>query len=444
MEITPEHIEHIRKSFSSMTSKEELVGLLNYVKPLVYGEDAVAFELKQITYYANPKVNKNRYFRFEIKKKDGSARVIHAPVAGLKAIQRCLNLILQIVFEPHPAATGFVPEKSIVDNAKVHVGSNYVYNIDLKDFFPSIEQARVWRTLQLPPFHLGKRSAEKSPANKGPLAELWLAVLKSTPDHKRLQLNNIISALVCYEMEVERLNEKEEWIKEVRNVLPQGAPTSPTITNIVCQKLDFILTGVAKKFGMKYTRYADDITFSSMHSVFAKNSPVKNDAGRTFIEELNRVVKEQGFHIKESKVRLQRRGYRQEVTGLIVNDKVNVNKRYVRKLRVWLHRWELFGYEKAEQLFLRDYLKDRAHLVKGKPNMINVINGKLLYLEMVKGKDDTTYRRLRNRFELLEAKKQLPDTSKIGSKPKEASKVSKILKLLRNEGLSKVREKYPL
>lgn len=445
MEINKEHIQHIKTSFANMRSKAELLALLNYVKPIVYGEESVPFELKQITYYANPKLNKNRYLAFEIKKKSGAARKIHAPVPGLKAIQRCLNFILQVVYEPHPTAHGFVLDKSIVDNAKIHVNSNYVYNIDLKDFFPSIDQARVWKTLQLPPFNLGLNFPKDGtfdvreggviidgkPVKYGNSVNLLFA-------KERLMLNNIICALVCHEMEVERLNEKTgEWEKVIRNVLPQGAPTSPTITNIVCRKLDFKLNGVAKRFNLKYSRYADDITFSSMHSVFTKNSPIKNDAGRTFLEELNRVITEQNFHIKESKVRLQRKGYRQEVTGLNVNEKVNVQRRYIKKLRVWLHRWELFGYEMAEGKFLRDYLKDRGHLVKGKPHMTNVIDGKLMYLEMVKGKEDSTYRNLKRRFDLLVAGGNI-------TKEKERENLNEIFAVLKSEGLTKAREKYPL
>jgi hypothetical protein len=73
-------------------------------------------------------------------------------------------------------------------------------------------------------------------------------------------------------MQVDRKNAVGEWEKVTRNVLPQGAPTSPVLTNIVCQKLDFLLTGVAKRFGLKYSRYADDITFSSMHNVYQPDS----------------------------------------------------------------------------------------------------------------------------------------------------------------------------
>src|SRR5690606_10243380 len=103
---------------------------------------------------------KKRYTVFSIKKRSGAERIIHAPSKGLKVIQKCLNLVLQTVYaqHQHKAATGFVPGKSIVDNAKLHTNSLYVYNLDLKDFFPSIDQARVWGRLKFPPFNLNEKS----------------------------------------------------------------------------------------------------------------------------------------------------------------------------------------------------------------------------------------------------------------------------------------------
>ena len=190
------HIDYIRKAFQEMTTMEDFLVLLNYAKPLVYGEDHYAFEMKQITYYLKNRSSLNtpepqnessgtklilrknvppivfinepsgvygrkrnavpdtRYTSFQIKKKSGSIRNIHAPVPGLKAIQTTLGFVLQCIFEPHTAAMGFVRGKSIVDNARIHTGQHYVYNIDLKDFFPSIDQARVWKCLQLKPFNL--------------------------------------------------------------------------------------------------------------------------------------------------------------------------------------------------------------------------------------------------------------------------------------------------
>jgi Reverse transcriptase (RNA-dependent DNA polymerase) len=142
MKIEPSHINQIKASFEKMQTKEDLLQLLNETKPLIYGVKTIPFDLKQLTWYANPKLSVKRYTEFKIKKKSGSERSIHAPVKGLKALQKTLSLILQCVFQPHQAAMGFVPGKSIVDNAKLHTGNKYVYNIDLKDFFPSVDQAR--------------------------------------------------------------------------------------------------------------------------------------------------------------------------------------------------------------------------------------------------------------------------------------------------------------
>ena len=154
MKIEKKHIVYIQLAFANMQSRQDFLDLLNYTKLLIYGKDYIRFELKQITFYANPKNTNKAYKSFQIKKKSGAARTIYAPENGLKAIQKTLALILQCVFQPHEAAKGFVMGKSVVDNAKEHTGKNYVYNIDLKDFFPSIEQARVWACLKLKPFNI--------------------------------------------------------------------------------------------------------------------------------------------------------------------------------------------------------------------------------------------------------------------------------------------------
>ena len=454
MKLEQTHIDHIRTAFEKMQSREDLLHVLNEAKPLVYGDKAVSFDLKQLTWYANPKLGRKRYAEFKIKKKSGAERSIHAPVKGLKSLQKTLSFVLQCVYEPHNAAMGFVRDRSIVDNAKLHVGSKYVYNIDLKDFFPSVDQARVWKCFQLKPFNLNKASSVepqymkwedfkkehlktdepvtflkgkgrmftntlygtlyvannfdkekdkyillgssslKTKAGKSLEGTLWL--VNTIPDTSRLDIANIIASLCCTEMEVERKSETGEWEKVKRNVLPQGAPTSPVITNIVCQKLDYLLSGVAKRFGLKYSRYADDITFSSMHNVYQPESE--------FLKELHRIITQQNFHIKESKTRLQKDGYRKEVTGLLVNEKANVQKRYIKQLRMWLYYWERYGYERSSGFFLQQYIADKGHVKNGKPDMANVISGKLDYLKMVKGADNELYQKLKARFEKITGK----------------------------------------
>ena len=478
-----EHIDEIKDAFEKMQSREELLALLNLAKPFVLGTNTVPFEMRQITWHANPKLGRKRYRQFVIKKKSGSDRKIHAPVPGLKALQKTLSFILQCVFEPHKAAMGFVRNRSIVDNAKLHAGSNYVYNIDLKDFFPSVDQARVWKCLQLKPFSLAllngnfenvsawedfKRDALKTEdpitfntlnykgyteTAIGPITfdsnfdimkekfviqvgeklsipgEESIGVYKLTnlhPKKRRLDLANIIACICCTEMEVERKNEEGEWEIVKRNVLPQGAPTSPAITNIVCQRLDFLLTGVANRFGLKYSRYADDITFSSMHNVYQPEGE--------FLKELHRIIIEQGFHIKESKTRLQKEGYRKEVTGLLVNEKANVQQRYIKQLRMWLYYWERYGYERAYDFFFQQYASDKGHKMKGKPDMVNVISGKLDYLKMVKGMENELYLKLKGRFDAL--------TGSNSYKENRQGHLDEVLSLLFDKGLNNAMSFY--
>jgi len=470
MKVDPALLAEMRKDFAGMKSRQEFLALLNKANKILYGEKAIDIKLKQLTWYANPEKNTARYKTFLIKKKSGGERIIHAPVQGLKRIQRALAFILQCVFEPHQAVMGFVWGKSIVDNARIHVGSRYVYNIDLKDFFPSIDQARVWKCLQLQPFNLndddlgpeerilGETGIRKIITDMGeviyykigkenvliPMTRMGdyekyrerLTSHLSDPRKKnkrafaltinsyetkvreiifddlkrfvatesnikdllwsastRLRLANLIAALCCTEMTVDRENDGADSVKVTRNVLPQGAPTSPVLTNVICQRLDRRLAGAARRFGATYSRYADDITFSSNINIFMTEGE--------FLEEVTRIIREQGFKINHSKVRLQKDGYRKEVTGLVVNEKVNVTKRYIKQIRMWLYYWERYGYDRAQSFFLQHYYADKGHVKKGKPEMANVLAGKLDYLKMVRGDEDPAYQKMRGRLDAL-------------------------------------------
>lgn len=357
MKIEQTHIEQIRKEFAELQSKEDLVKLLSEAKKMLYGVECKPIQLKSLTYYANPILCKKRYQSFTIKKKSGANRTIHAPVKGLKSILRSLNFVLQCIYEPHEAATGFVLEKSIVDNARKHMGQHYVLNMDLKDFFHSFDRNRVKMGFMYEPFNLN--------GEKEPLAFL-------------------LASLCTHPFEIDG---------EVKTVLPQGSPTSPTLTNILCKKLDRRLTGLANRFGITYTRYADDITFSSPHNIYTDEA---------LKMELKRIIEDdQKLVINPKKTRLQKSGYRQEATGLIVNDKVNVRRRYVKQIRMWLYYWEQYGYEKAEQIFKRDYIAEKGHVKNTNAHLVNVLDGKLEFLKMVKGAEDGTYKGLKGRFDRL-------------------------------------------
>ncbi|RBI91756.1 RNA-directed DNA polymerase [Elizabethkingia miricola] len=357
MKIEQIHIKQIRKQFAELKSKEDLVILLSDAKNILHSEECKPFQLKSLTYYANPKLCKKRYQTFTIKKKSGADRTINAPVKGLKSILRSLNFVLQCVYEPHEAATGFVLQKSIVDNAKKHIGHHYVLNMDLKDFFHTFDRNRVKMGFIYAPFNLN--------GDKEPLAFL-------------------LASLCTHSFGIEG---------EVKTILPQGSPTSPTLTNILCSKLDRRLNGLANRFGATYTRYADDITFSSPHNIYNNED---------FNKELKRIIEEdQKLVINPKKTRLQKAGFRQEVTGLIVNDKVNVQRRYVKQIRMWLYLWEKWGYEIAQQKFLNDYIVDKGHVKNINAHLVDVLDGKLEFLKMVKGIEDGTYMGLKQRFDRL-------------------------------------------
>ncbi len=354
--------EQIKIAVSKAETSLDLLELLNKVKKEVYGDRCHPFSLKLLNYYCSPTRASKAYAHFKIPKKSGGFREISAPTKSLKSILTCLNVVFQSLYEPSTVAKGFLPRMSVVDNAAPHIGMLYVFNTDLKDFFPSIELGRVWTVLQLPQYGFKKDIAR------------------------------IVAGLCCMRVLDQELSTKEKT--HYKYVLPQGAPTSPILTNMVCQKLDRRLQGIAKRFNLHCTRYADDISFSGMHNVF--------QPGGEFIEELKHVILDQGFTINESKTRLQKKGERQEVTGLTVCEKVNVCRKYVRDLQSILYIWERYGYSAASARFS---VHDNTNRPKSKKSacakLERVVMGKLMYLKMVKGETDKTYIRLYYKFVAL-------------------------------------------
>lgn len=347
-----ECLEEIRVGWPQIKTKESLVFILNVALTFLYGKNARKLTLRMLNYYAYSSHNKKRYVTFQVpKKKKGEFRTIDAPCAGLKMIQRALNLIFQTIYTPHEAAMGFVPQRSVVTNARVHMGQKYVYNIDLKDFFPSITSGRLFKRLQVAPFNMDKKMA------------------------------SIVTDLCCYTN------------ADGKNVLPQGAPTSPTITNFISEHLDRKLSKLARAYGMKYTRYADDITFSCSSNMFAEDGK--------FCKSLRNIIEEEEhFKINTDKTRLCHSGERQEVTGLTVNEQTNVTRRYVKQIRLFLHIWEAKGLPEAQRFFEKHYTPKTTRPNVGIPHIENVIAGKLLYLKMVIG-ENNKYKKLYTRLEKL-------------------------------------------
>lgn len=357
---------------SQMSTREDLLALLNCIKQdeiRELGFDAdkfYPFTMKQLLYYCNPNHAFHRYRQFKIKKKSGGFRQITAPRnQSFMILLQSMNEILKSIYTPSEYATGFTENRSVVTNAAVHKGQNYVFNIDLKDFFPSVEQGRVMKRLTLAPFNFSPQIA--------------------------LLVSGLCSMRVKRETPIE--TKQHDLDKQFMYVLPQGAPTSPIITNMICDTLDRRLAGLAKRFGLRYTRYADDITFSSMHYVYSEKGEFRN--------ELVRIISTQGFVINEAKTRLQKLGSRQEVTGIIVSEKLNVTKKYVREIRSLLYIWDKYGYSAAMSRFYPKYKAEKGHVKKGNPDLTNVLDGKLMYLKMVKGDDDSVYVRLYTKFQEL-------------------------------------------
>ena len=367
---------------SQMSTREDLLALLNRIKQdeireLGFDVDKFyPFTMKQLLYYCNPNHAFHRFRQFKIKKKSGGFRQITAPRnRSFMMLLQSVNEILKAIYTPSDYAMGFTEKRSVVTNASVHRSQNYVFNIDLKDFFPSVEQGRVMKRLTLAPFNFSPQIA--------------------------LLISGLCSMRVKRVQPIE--TKQHDLDKQFMYVLPQGAPTSPIITNTICDTLDRRLAGLAKRFGLRYTRYADDITFSSMHYVYSENGE--------FIKELARIINTQGFVINKAKTRIQKLGRRQEVTGIIVSDKLNVTKKYVREIRSLLYIWDKYGYSAAMSRFYPKYKAEKGHIKKGNPDLTNVLDGKLMYLKMVKGDTDFVYVKLYTKFQELVNRDSGPDNT---------------------------------
>ncbi len=350
---------------AKLETTHDLLRLLNMIKMAELGEKGHPFIMPHLSYFIHPARNKNSYKTFLIPKKSGGTREISAPQAMLKSFLIYTNKILQSFYDCPEYVTGFVPEKSVVDNAERHLGMNYVFNIDLKDFFPSITKSRVWATLKHPPFNFNDTIADA------------------------------IAGLCCTEIEIEG---DKRW------VLPQGSPCSPILTNIVCKNLDRKLYKLSKKYNLRYSRYADDITFSGNRNIFHK--------GGEFHQEMEAIITVQQFVINDKKTRLQKKNERQEVTGLIVSDRVNVPREYIKWIDNLLYIWEKYGEADAFAKFIAHY-PPKHNLHNHMPNMQAVIQGKLNYLKMVKGADNEVWRRLQRRYNKLSGAKSSVEIANI-------------------------------
>lgn len=261
----------IRDEFLKLQTRDDIAKLLGVTT-------------KQLNFHLYVLPVEKKYKIFSIPKKSGGTRQISAPASPIKVIQRTLKEILETVYKPKPATQGFVSDRSIVTNARLHKKRRYVLNIDLDNYFPTIHFGRVRGMFMGNPYNLNNEVA------------------------------TILAQICCHE-----------------GALPQGAPTSPIISNMICAQLDAKLQQLAKKQQCTYSRYADDITFSTNRSKFPTALAHLSDIGQIEIgDELSSVIEANGFQINTKKTRLQVKQQRQEVTGLTVNKYPNVERRYVK------------------------------------------------------------------------------------------------------------------
>ncbi len=249
---------------------------------------------------------RTHYIRFSIPKKSGGSRELATPH---RTLARCQQWILKNLLEKipvHNAAHGFVQGRSTVTNAQPHQGKALVVGLDLKDFFPSITFVRARGFLQ---------AVGYSPAVA------------------------TIIALLCTESPRQTVRYAGEELQVATGppVLPQGACTSPALSNLVAFRLDVRLSGLANSHGWTYTRYADDLTFSRAEA--DRDQMVV----RRLLGAVNRITYEEGFWVNPSKTRVQRPHCSQRVTGIVVNQRVGVPRQHVRRLRAILHRAQQEG-----------------------------------------------------------------------------------------------------
>ena len=179
------------------------------------------------------------------------------------------------------------------------------------------------------------------------------------------------------------------------DVLPQGFPTSPTLSNMVCKKMDEELAAAAQRIGATYSRYADDMSFSSDKDVLRPTG--------SFYLQVSGIVEKYGFRLNDRKTRLQRRGRRQQVTGVVVSHKVNVTREYARQIRSLLYMWERYGYWETARAALHAY-REQHGKTRGHGEYLTlyaVLRGRLNYMKMVKGETDPTYLKLWNKYNQL-------------------------------------------
>lgn len=244
--------------------------------------------------------DEQKYRSFVIPKKSGGDRIIHAPNSRLSLVQKRLadylyDCVLDIQKQKKnfwKSSHGFQKQKTIISNASAHKRKRYVFNIDLEDFFGAINFGRVRG------FFIRDRNFSLEPS-----------------------VATLLAQIACFE-----------------NKLPQGSPCSPVISNLIGNILDLRLIALAKQHNCFYTRYADDLTFSTNEPIFPSQIAQELGHGNWAVgHKLLGEIQKSGFRINQQKTRMALKRSRQTVTGLVVNNKPNVSREYYRNARSMCH-----------------------------------------------------------------------------------------------------------
>lgn len=291
------------------------------------------------------------YTTFEIPKKKGGTRQLFAPAPLLKKIQQRVNELLQSLYYPTQNAYGFMlkqaneTNRNTLENAKCHLQRNFVWNIDIQNFFPSISTSRIKAIFMDGPFFMAEAPAA------------YLALL------------------CCYQKQI-----------------PAGAPSSPILSHFACLQMDksiqsFIEHPSFKPYHICYTRYADDLTFSLDH--------LPSDEIKLGIES---IIMEHGFTLNPSKNRIQQKHQGQWVTGIKVNQKPNLDRKYIRRLRAIIHHIKAKGLIAAAAKYL---LVTEEHIKQKEMSyFLNSVRGKINYVGAVRGRQDIVFNKLNTAFHI--------------------------------------------
>lgn len=305
----------------------------------------VGVDYQTFTFLLYRKLEAERYRSFTISKKNGHLRLIEAPIKPIRQMQHRIALALAALYKPRRCVHGFVARESIVRNAQKHCKRAWVINFDLKDFFHSVHFGRVSKIFQGWRFNFPV-----------PVAQA-------------------LAHLCCH-----------------MKRLPQGAPTSPVLSNIACDVLDRDLVMYVKQHGCRYTRYSDDITISTTKKELPPAIATVEEGQRPVLSPLLRqLVEKHRFSINDDKTRARDSKQRQDVTGLTVNITPNTTRKYVRQIRAMLAAWQRHGLDLAQAEHVAKWNKKDRRPGRGTPDFRKVVRGKIEFLGSVRGVRDPIY-----------------------------------------------------